>query len=99
MAFNGIGPFFLASGESTWLWIVRDAVFLTDYGAQWIMAHPEMNTGYYPQFGTAEFQVDHQRKKIFFSADTGGQYVTYSCLVTNVGGMSTFFSAQGGGNV
>lgn len=99
MAFNNVSLFSLAAGNSVWVWVTRGGVFQTDYGAQWIMAHPEMNTGWYPEFGTAKSQVDHFQKEVFFSANTGGQYVTYRCLVSNVGSMSTKFSLQGGGNV
>jgi hypothetical protein len=99
MSFNGIGRIWLDGGASTWVWMVRDTIYKTDYGAQWIMPHPEMNTGWFPNFGTAKFQVDHFQKEVFFSADTGQQYVTYYAFVTNVGRMSVLFSLQGGGNV
>jgi hypothetical protein len=99
MAFNGLGRMSLKAGYQTWVWMVRDDVFLTDYGAQWIMPHAEMNTGYYPDFGTCILQVDHHQKEVRLQADTGGTYVTYHCLITNVGNKDAIFSIQGGGNV
>jgi|BarGraIncu00222A_1022003.scaffolds.fasta_scaffold231059_1 hypothetical protein len=99
MAFNGVGLVFLNSGAATWAGVNENVPYNSDNGAQWIMAHPEMNKGFFPQFGTAIFQVDQFQKQIDFSADTGEQYVTYWTFVTNAGAMNTFFSMQGGGNV
>lgn len=96
MAFN-VGPFFLKAGQSVWLTLTLGAS--EDHGAQWIMATPELDTGTFPQYGFAAFQVDQHIKQCFYSSDTGDKYFSYACLVTNAGSFDTFFNGQGGGNV
>jgi hypothetical protein len=96
MAFNGVGLYYLNPGDTISVeifWGVGE-----DHGAQWIMAHAELDTGSYPQFGEGAFQVNNHRKIVDLSADTGSTNVFYWCDVTNVGTFGTFFSLQGGGN-
>jgi hypothetical protein len=104
MAFNQIGGvFFLAAGDSTdfYFWFGLDGGNYTgadDHGAQWANAHPELNTGYYPEQGMAELVVSNFRKRGYWSGDTGGFYYGYGMTITNTG-ISTNFSVQGGGNI
>ena len=90
MSFSGVGRIYLKAQADIWVFYDVDD-FWRDRGAQWIMAHPEIDTGYYPQYGTAEFEVDHHRKQIYFDSGMGQQYVTYVVHVTNVGQMDTYF--------
>jgi hypothetical protein len=96
MAFNGIGRFFLKAGES----IAAEIYYGVgeDHGAQWIMAHAELSTGSFPQFGEGAFQVSNHRKIVDLSPSTGSFNIFYWCDVKNVGTFDTFFSMQGGGN-
>lgn len=104
MSFNQIGGrFFLAAGEPTgfnYYFGLGDPVTNTggdDHGAQWAMAHPELDTGYYPEIGMAELAVSDFRKRGYWNSDTGGFYYGYSLSILNTG-ISTWFSVQGGGN-
>src|SRR5262245_45735217 len=97
MAFNGDGLFYLAAGQQMWVthWY---GVAEEDHGAQWIMAHAELNTGSYPQFGYAPFEVGNFRKNVLLDPSSG-THVSYGVLVKNVSEMNTYFSIQGGGNI
>ncbi|HEY1653533.1 MAG TPA: hypothetical protein VGF86_00290 [Candidatus Tumulicola sp.] len=103
MSFNAIGGrFFLAAGESTGFiyWFGLDGGNNTgaeDRGSQWAMAHPELNTGSYPEQGVAELAVSNFRKRGYYSGDTGDFYYGYSLQIENTG-IDTWYSVQGGGN-
>jgi hypothetical protein len=89
MAFNNVhppsGPFVLAAGASTGLWIS----YGDDRGAQWIMADP-IGPGKLTVSGmTKERKIEVPNRLV----------VVYSTSVTNTGSDFSIFSMQGGGNV
>ncbi len=104
MSFNAIGGrFFLAAGEPTGfefyfgLGDLGTGTGAEDRGAQWPMAHPELDTGYYPEQGMAELAVSDFRKRGYWNPDTGGFYYGYRLTIVNTG-IDTWFSVHGGGN-
>jgi hypothetical protein len=104
MAFNQIGGiFFLAAGEPTGFnfffgFDAGGGTGTDDHGAQWAVAHPELNTGSFPELGMAELVVSNFRKRGYWNGDTGGFEYGYGFDIQNTG-ISTFFSVQGGGNI
>lgn len=100
MAFNGLqppsGPFFLAPGQSTRIWVMRPGG--ADYGAQWIMADP-LNDGT-PAALTVN---DFTKERDFEIQNTQGThfqnpFIRYWVTVTNTSAFPVRFSVQGGGN-
>ena len=108
MAFNNLqppqGPFFLAPGASTRIW-VRLGGGTGDRGAQWIMAHPIQN-GQPPtelvlsDFSKAlDYGIGWVRSDGHYGYDPQSAYYVYRVTVTNRGREGTLFNVQGGGNV
>ncbi|WP_157160180.1 hypothetical protein [Cupriavidus sp. BIS7] len=96
MAFNEVGLYWLKNGKSVRAEITYG--FGEDHGAQWIMAHPEINKLSYPQAGHASFVVNDFTKTCDWSPDTGQFYYNYWVTIRN-DGIDTYFSLQGGGNI
>jgi hypothetical protein len=99
MAFNNVGDYWLAPGESTRVHIAHGGVIAGepewgghDAGAQWIMAAP---IGINPaELVTQEHTKTHKPRRVH----PGEPIVVYSATVVNIGSEWAHFSLQGGGN-
>ena len=98
MAFNHDGHFSLAAGSGIWIQQHKEG-WGADYGAQWIMADPELYNDYSYPHAEGEFEVGNFRKKRTYYNNIGGDITQYSVWVTNVGQLDGFFTIQGGGNI
>jgi len=99
VAFNQLGIFFIAAnaGPMQVAYWLDDAQ--SDFGAQWAMAHPELNKGSFPQSGLAVLAVGNFLKTSHYDGNAGVFRYTYNVDVTNEGAIPVLFSLQGGGNV
>ena len=95
MSFNQLGLISIVANET--VTVGFHFGFGADFGAQWANAHPELQTGEFPQFGVFTLQVNDHQKQCIFSAETGSQLYFYSCSVKNISKADTHFSLQGGG--
>jgi hypothetical protein len=100
VAFNNIGSFFLAPGQSATLGVhfgqipgePEDGGF--DHGAQWIMADP---IGIDPARLMVTAQIKEHRPR---RGHPGPEpLVLYWATIKNIGSEDAHFSLQGGGNV
>lgn len=102
MAFEGVGHYWLANGESLWVTL---RFFPTgnkgaENGAQWIMANPlsdPLPKGIF--IGTTQLESGRFQKRV--ASVPGGVDWSYNCLVENSyspGWNATFFDVSGGGN-
>jgi len=119
MSFNKVrppsGPFSLAPGASTRIWIWYGSggpgqEMGDDHGAQWIMADPVDVNENAPVNAPGVLTVSEFTKvRDFWSGydperneyilDFTRTVVRYEVTVTNNGGNDVFFTVQGGGNV
>ena len=100
MAFNNVGEFWLAPGESWRVHIARGSLVNEpewggqDFGAQWIMAD---GIGIDP---VRLMVTEHTKEKKPIRVHAGSPSpIVYSVTVTNIGERVAHFSLQGGGNV
>ena len=100
MAFNQVGEFWLAPGQSTRIHIARGNLINEtewggeDFGAQWIMAD---GVGINP---VRLMVTEHTKEKKPIRLHPGSSSpIVYSVTVTNIGNEIAHFSIQGGGNV
>jgi hypothetical protein len=100
MAFNQVGDFWLAPGESFRVHIARGKLIPDeewggeDFGAQWIMAD---GIGISP---VRLMVSEHTKEKKAIRRHPGSPSPTvYSTTVTNIGEETAHFSLQGGGNL
>jgi hypothetical protein len=96
MAFSKIGPFFLSRAAHSLQYEMYYDGYV-DMGAQYLMANPETDQGYFPQGGVAVFSVGNFVKTRLYHGDTGEWTYTYNVNVQNVGDMDTWFTLEGGG--
>jgi hypothetical protein len=99
MAFNQVGDFWLAPGQSTRVHIALGGLVNEANGAGTISVH----NGLWPmgrdQSGAAHGQPAHQEKKPIRLHPGSPSPIVYSVTVTNIGEELAHFTIQGGGNV
>lgn len=100
MAFNQVGDFWLAPGESTRIHLALGGLVNEaewggfDFGAQWIMAD---GVGINP---VRLMVSEHTKEKKPIRLRPGSPSpIVYSVTVTNIGEELAHFTIQGGGNV
>jgi hypothetical protein len=100
MAFNDIGDYWLANGNSMWVSVrFAPAGVGQDRGAQWTMAGARPFSTFPTPSGTTQLETSNFQKRFIYS--NGGTDWSYWCLVTNTyspGWNATFFGLSGGGN-
>lgn len=101
MAFDDIGPLWIANGESFWVTVrfLSNGV-ATDRGAIWIMADPKPFDAIPVPSGTTQLESGRFQKRFLYA--NGGVDWSYNALVENSyspGWNPTFFNLSGGGNV
>lgn len=98
MSFNGLPGFFIA-GNSGPTQIAYWFGNQEDQGAQWAMAHPELNEGFVPLSGLFALGVSNFVKCAWFDWDAGEFRYTYNVSISNEEPRAVYFTLQGGGNV
>lgn len=97
MAFNNLGKYWLAAGQSMWVELDFKGA---DRGAQYLMASPLPFDTFPTPSGITSLECSRVGKQfVYFN---GGTRWTYYCLVQCNGGSghnSTWFTMQGGGNI
>jgi hypothetical protein len=86
------------------IWLLRDQGG-TDFGAQWIMAHPlegipgELQVSDFSKAREYEIVTIVQNGSAQVTRGSGNTTIRYRATVSNVGGTPVHFTVQGGGNV